>query len=208
MKLYYNPISPFARKVMIMAALKNIQLEYVNAITDGAQGYTGGRNPLGKIPTLEWEAEQYLFDSRVICEYLDSIKGQAILTQIGAARYEQLCQHALGDGLSEAVYNRRYETVRPEALHWNSKISRHDTAIINTICALEVLADKADSPLGKPWTFGNLAIICALDSTSFRANHVKWETRAPALKTWYDSFQSDPHYASTYAYPQDETDHA
>ncbi len=200
MKLYCHPISPYARKVMILARLKAIELEEITAVADSASGYTQGHNPLGKIPALEWQPQQFLFDSPVICEYLDTIPGSPILPSSGHSRFIQLWQHALGDGLSDAVYNYRYETVRPIELHWDQMIERHNTAMIAAIETLDTISDW----LGTPWTFGNLAIICALDYMSYRAPHIDWQSRAPKLKPWYDNFTTDPHYQDTYAYPDED----
>ena len=199
MKLHCHPISPYARKAMILARLKGIEVEEVIAIRDGVNGYTGGDNPLGKIPALEWQPQQFLFDSPVVCEYLDQMQGAPILPSEKHQRYLNLWQHALGDGLSDAVYNYRYETVRPKDLHWPEIIERHDTAIRNAIDTLEQICDW----LGGPWTFGNLAIICALDYTSYRAGHVNWQNRAPKLEKWHAQFENDPHYKDTYAYIAD-----
>ena len=73
MKLFCHPVSPFARKAMILARLHGIDLEELKPEKDGANGYKAGDNPLGKIPALEWQPGQFLFDSPVICEYLDSL---------------------------------------------------------------------------------------------------------------------------------------
>jgi len=183
---------------MILARLKGIELDETPTTADGANGYTDGHNPLGKIPALEWQPEQFLFDSPVICEYLDSLTGDPVLPANGHARFIQLWQHALGDGLSDAVYNYRYETVRPAELHWATMIERHNAAMIATIEALEEISDW----LGAPWTFGNLAIVCALDYASYRAPHIDWQIRAPKLKRWHEGFTVDPYYRDTYAYPK------
>jgi len=197
MKLYCHPISPYARKAMIIARLKDIPLEEIPAKADGVNGYTDGNNPLGKIPALEWQPQQFLFDSPVVCEYLDDLTGEPILPREGHARFIQLWQHALGDGLADAVYNYRYETVRPKALHWDKMIDRHNAAMSAAIDTLETISDW----LGEPWTFGNLAIICALDYASYRAPHIDWTTRAPKLRAWHANFKMDPCYQDTYAYP-------
>ncbi len=199
MKLHCHPISPYARKAMILARLKGIEVEEIIAVKDGANGYTGGDNPLGKIPALEWQPKQFLFDSPVICEYLDHLKGDPILPKKTHPRFLNLWQHALGDGLSDAVYNYRYETVRPKELHWPEIIKRHETSIVNAIDTLEQICDW----LGGPWTFGNLAIVTALDYAAFRAGHLNWQSRAPKLAKWHEGFSSDPHYKDTYAYHAD-----
>lgn len=199
MKLICHPISPYARKAMILARIHGIEVEEIQPEKDGENGYVAGDNPLGKIPALEWQPQQFLFDSPVICEYLDSLGKAPILPAEGHTRFLNLWQHALGDGLSDAVYNCRYETVRPKKLHWDEIIKRHETAIIRSIQTLEKICDW----LGETWTYGNLAIITALDYATYRSGHLNWQDRAPKLTAWHAKFQSDPYYKATYAYPDD-----
>ena len=201
MKLICHPISPYARKAMILARLHGVEVEEIQPEKEGANGYVAGDNPLGKIPALEWQPGQYLFDSPVICEYLDSLAKAPILPADGHTRFLNLWQHALGDGLADAVYNYRYEIVRPEELHWDEMIKRHETAIVRSIETLE----KICAWLGGPWTYGNLAIITALDYASFRAGHLNWQERAPKLMQWHSQFQTDPHYKATYGYPEESS---
>jgi len=196
MKLICHPISPYARKTMILARLHNIMVEESQPEKNGTNGYVAGDNPLGKIPALEWQPGQYLFDSPVICEYLDSLGETPILSKDTHTHFLQKWQHALGDGISDAVYNYRYEIVRPEALHWDEMIKRHETAIVNAVETLERISDW----LGDPWTYGNVAIICALDYASFRAGHLNWQARAPKLAKWFEGFADDPYYQATYGY--------
>jgi glutathione S-transferase len=196
MKLICHPISPYARKAMILARLHNVEVEEVYPDKDGANGYKAGDNPLGKIPALEWQSEQYLFDSPVICEYLDSLGSSPILPKDGHLHFLNKWQHALGDGLADAVYNYRYEIVRPDPLHWDDMIKRHEQAILNSVDTLERICQW----LGGPWSYGNLAIVTALDYASFRAGHLNWQSRAPKLAEWRKGFVSDPYYQATYGY--------
>ncbi len=199
MKLHCHPRSPYARKAMILARLHEIEVEEIIAVTDVVNGYTKGDNPLGKIPALEWQPGQFLFDSPVVCEYLDTLGESPILPSDKHARFIQLWQHALGDGISDAVYNYRYETVRPKELHWPEMIKRHETAITKGVETLEQISEW----LGAPWTFGNLAIATALDYASFRAGHLDWQTHAPKLAAWYSGFQTHPYFKDTYAYDKE-----
>ncbi|WP_051279037.1 glutathione S-transferase N-terminal domain-containing protein [Hellea balneolensis] len=197
MKLICHPISPYARKAMILARLHGIEVEEIQPEKDGANGYVAGDNPLGKIPALEWQPEQYFFDSPVICQYLDSLSRAPILPTEGHTRFLNMWQHALGDGLADAVYNFRYETVRPPDLHWDEMIKRHETAITRSVETLENICEW----LGGPWTYGNLAIVTALDYASYRAGHLNWQEWAPKLAKWHSSFKDDTHYKATYGYP-------
>ena len=76
MKLYYSPGSPYARKVRVVAMQTRLdrKMEMVNV--RGLAGRAQRRrfekhNPIGKIPALSVKGID-LFDSPVICEYLDS----------------------------------------------------------------------------------------------------------------------------------------
>ena len=198
MKLICSPISPYARKVMILARLSGITLQEVPPEKSGANGYIAGDSPLGKIPALEWQPGQFLFDSPVICEYLDSLRNESLLPAKGHARYIQLWQHALGDGLSDAVYNYRMETVRPTDLHWDAMIARHDKAIRNSLATL----DKISAWLGDEWSYGNLAIVCGLDYASYRAAHIDWKTAAPSLAEWHSHFVKTSVWQETHAYDE------
>lgn len=196
MKIYSSPISPYARKALILAQLSGIELDERAAIANGSHGYVAGDNPLGKIPALEWRPGQYLFDSPVVCEYLDSLREVPLLPSTGDRRFIQLWQHALGDGLSDAVYNYRVETMRPAEIHWDEMIARHTQTIRNAIETLE----KISPWLGEDWTFGNIAIICGLDYAGYRAPHVDWRMAAPKLSLWHSEFTKTPVWIKTNAY--------
>ena len=197
MKILTSALSPFARKASILIRKKGLidRVQEVAAVLDGANGYTDGANPLGKIPALIRDGQETLFDSSVICEYLDSLS-DPWLPASGEERFKQLRLHALGDGMSEAVYNYRYETVRPDELHWPQIIERHETAMRNALNALEADIDA----LGGPWSFGNVSVVCALAYMDYRAPKIKWRTHAPKLAEWIKPFESDPAFQDTNAY--------
>lgn len=195
MKLHYSATSPFARKCRILILAKELDVEIVAVSAGGAQGYIPSVNPLGKIPALERSGLPALFDSPVICEYLDGLKDPWLPAK-GEGRWSQLRLHRIGDGLSEAGYNYRYETVRDETLHWPQMITRHETAIFNTIKALE--SECGD--FAKTWDFASIALICALDYADFRARHMNWRTLAPNLAAWHEGFTRDSIWAETNGY--------
>ena len=103
MKLWYSPPSPFARKVLMLAyeteQIDKLELVDVanTALTPNAE--LAKLNPLGKIPTLILEDGHTLFDSRVICEYLDGLHdGPKMIPLSGMERYNTLVCQAMGDG--------------------------------------------------------------------------------------------------------------
>lgn len=194
--LYGNPISPFARKVMILARLHGIDLNVVSPPSDVARGYTDGLNPLGKVPALTLGDGTVLYDSPVICQYLDAVADAPLLPSDPIARARELTLHALGDGIATATYNYRYEFVRGEALHWPQMITRHETAIAMATTHLETEIET----LGRDWRFGTIAIVCALDYAAFRAGHVDWQANAPKLAHWHEGMKSAPYWDETYGY--------
>ena len=196
MKLICHPNSPYARKVMILARLSDIDLDEMPPKQDGANGYVAGDNPLGKIPALEWQPGQFLFDSPVICEYLNSLRETPLLPESGHNRYIQLWQHALGDGLADAVYNYRMETFRPADLQWADMIERHEASLRNAVATLE----KISPWLGEDWTYGNISIVCALDYAGYRAGHLDWRSAAPNLAAWHKDKAQTEVWKETYAY--------
>ena len=74
--------------------------------------------------------------------------------------------------------------------------------IRDSIRSIDTL-EKICEWIGEPWTYGNLAIVTALDYASYRAGHLDWQERAPKLAKWFGSFQDDPHYKATYSYPKE-----
>ena len=183
---------------MILARLSGIELEEVYPKKDGANGYAAGDNPLGKIPALEWQPGQFLFDSPVICEYVNSLRDVPLLPETGQIRYTQLWQHAFGDGLSDAVYNYRVETMRPTELHWGVMIKRYDQAIRNSVAKLEEISPW----LRDDWTYGNIAVLCGLDYASYRAGHFDWRSSAPKLADWHQALTKTKVWQDTNAYDE------
>ena len=182
---------------MILARLHGIELEVLKPETLGdPNGYTNGDNPLGKVPALEWQPGQWLFDSPVICEWIDAKGKTPLLPDDRHERTIQQWQHALGDGISDATYNLRYEMARPEKLHWPQMIARHEAALKSAVDTLEGIVGM----LGEPWTYGNLAVVCGLDYMHFRARHLDWRARAPRLASWFETFAATGEYRETYAY--------
>jgi glutathione S-transferase len=119
MKLYYSPISPYARKVRVVAMEtrldRNIELVNVAVSPIVPNAEVDKHNPIGKIPALSVKGMD-LFDSPVICEYLDSLhKGRKLLPRKGRERWVALRLQAMADGLLDAAILTRYEgALRPE----------------------------------------------------------------------------------------------
>ena len=184
--LHVNPISPFARKVMVLNRLYSLGIpEIVPERIDG-RGYALSGNPLGKVPALVTD-DGLLVDSPVICEWLDRRGPNHLAALDDPMRQRSL--HAIGDGLATAVYDHRYETVRPSALHWPKMIARKTEAMRATVDWLDGQVDDLAGTIGGV-SWGGLAVSTALDYADFRASHVDWRARAPSLARWHSRVAS------------------
>ena len=140
MKLYYSSASPYARKAWIVAIEAGIG-ERLTTVPMSVQPHLPNRdfarvNPLMKIPVLERDDGTLVYDSAVICEYLDSLGGGRVFPAAGEARWQALRRHALADGIMDAAILARYETtLRPEPLRWPEWLAGQYAKIDNALKA-------------------------------------------------------------------------
>jgi glutathione S-transferase len=197
MKLYYAPSSPFARKVRVLIAengLANIDEEAVNPFDLPAALVAA--NPLSKVPSLVRDDGSVLYDSPVICEYLDSVSGGARLIPVdGAARWAVLGRQALADGLMETTLSLALETNRrPENERSPQWIARWCATIRRTVAVL----DSRIADIGSGMDLGAIATACALAYLDLRAaQHVDWRTGHNELSDWFAMFANRPSMRST-----------
>jgi glutathione S-transferase len=189
MKLYYSATSPFVRKCLVSAHELGLR-ERIELLPAAPHPVNRDRalvvcNPLGKVPTLLTEDGAVLYDSRVICEYLNALgKGHLIPTE-PAARWPILRDEALADGMLEAAVLVRYETfARPESLRWKDWI---DGQMDKVTCGLTEIEQRA-SALDQRIDLGTIAIGCALGYLDFRFAALGWKNSHPETAAWFARF--------------------
>jgi glutathione S-transferase len=197
MKLYSSPASPFARKCRIVAHELGIALEEINLDPRGNEDFRR-INPLGKIPVLILDDGSTLFDSRVICEYLNGFKNgrffpKESMWRPGMGRWRAAGLQALGDGIADAALLRVYESRLPEERRNNDTVVRNIAAINASVDALERVAPKFMDPP----TIGEIAVGCALGYLDFRLPELSWRATRPKLREWHDRFAQYPSVAAT-----------
>lgn len=189
LKLYYSDTSPFVRKCLVCAHEAGVRgrIELVPAAAHPVNRDRGlvARNPLGKVPTLITEDGTVLYDSRVICEYLDAQGGGGLLPAAGPRRWGVLVDQALADGLMDAAVLTRYEiAARPDVLRWNDWVTGQLDKVTSGLADLERraadLADRVD--------LGSIALACALGYLDFRFASLGWRARYPAAADWFEPF--------------------
>ncbi len=199
MKILFSPTSPYVRKCLVAAHELGLQ-DRIQLLPSNAHPVQRDRaiiesNPLGKVPTFFTDDGQVLYDSRVICEYLnDQAKGN-LLPASGTPRWETLTRQSLGDGILDAALLARYEDVaRPEHLRWPEwRAGQLDKAETS----LRHLENRAALPQGVD--LGNIAIGCALWYLDLRFADFAWRERFGAVAQWYASFSERPSMRAQWA---------
>jgi len=194
MKLHFSPTSPYVRKVRACAITRGIDdlIERVPTDANASLPEFVKNNPLSKVPALVTDDGMALFDSPVICEYLDSI-GDAtpMFPAHGAARWRALKLQAMGDGILDASVPRRAEMQKPQDEGRAAWIARQKAAVDRTLAALE-----ADAP-HRTVDIGSIAVACAFGYLDFRFAAQPWRPIHAKLAAWLDAFARNPGIADT-----------
>jgi glutathione S-transferase len=197
MKLHWSPRSPFVRKVMIVAHERGL-IDRLNCVRTVAAMTTPHAelmrdNPLSKIPTLVLDDGTVLYDSPVICEYLDALDRQPQLFPIEReARMRALRRQALGDGYLDLLVLARNEGLReqPSGIHLKRAAER-------SAAVLDNLEREADALAATAFDIGHIAIGCALSYLDFRFAEADWRKDHPALAMWHAGFAARPSVEAT-----------
>ncbi len=188
MKLFYQTHSPYARKVLVMAHETGLasQLEVIHQETSPTlrNDTVFTANPLGKVPVLFLEDGMALFDSNVICEYLDGLHGgRPMIPPTGRARLHALRVQAMAQGIADAGILVRWETARrPEALRWPAQAQGQEEKLRASYDFIEREVD-----LEGQVDIGQVALATALGWTAFR-ELLPFADGRPRLARWYEAF--------------------
>jgi glutathione S-transferase len=188
MKLYYAPASPFVRKVMIVAIEAGVD-HHIERIVTNPQAPTAAflaDNPLAKVPALVLDDGAVLYDSPVICEYLDSLNpGARLFPELEPALWQALRRQALADGILDAAVLCRLEGFRPEGQRSAEWLARQWGKVDRGLAALE---GEAAGFNDEALTIGLVSIAAALGWLDFRFPDRPWRPERPMLDAWYEAF--------------------
>jgi len=201
MKLHWSPKSPFVRKVMIAAYELELadRIEPIRSVADMKRPNPAIMvdNPLAKIPTLVLPDGQALFDSGVICEYLDELAGgDRLFPARGPDRWQALAWHALASGLLDVLILWRNEREKPASRQTTEWLSAFSIKVEATLNKLETLVPDLEAAR---FGIGHIAVGCALDYLDFRFANLAWQTSRPALAGWQAQFRARPSAIATKA---------
>lgn len=198
LKLFYSPTSPYVRKVVVLLR-ETGQMDDVTLQTGSGTPVDPGtapiaQNPLGKVPTLERDDGGALYDSRVICRYLDDCAGGR-LYPAAPGLWDTLTLEATGDGIMDAAILMVYESrVRPEDRRFEPWVEGQWAKIARSLAALE---SRWIAHLEGPLDIGQIAVGCALGYLDFRHGARDWRKGHPKLAAWYEGFAARPSMAAT-----------
>jgi glutathione S-transferase len=199
MKMRYSPTSPYVRKVTITAIETGLDGRIERITTDIREP---GENfladsPLGKVPALTTDDGLVLFDSAVICEYLDSLhEGHRLFPVEVPQRWRTLRLMALGDGILDAAVLRRMETLRPDREQSPPWIERQKGKVGRGLDMLEREVPRFAPDI----TIGQITIGSCLGWMDFRFPDEDWRIGRPMLADWYSMFMSRPSMQATAPY--------
>jgi len=197
MKLLYQTHSPYARKVLVFAHEAGIaeRIEVVHHETSPTRRneHVFAENPLGKVPVLVRPGRPSIFDSDVICAYLDTVHdGRRLIPPEGEARWRALRVQAVAQGLADAGIAVRWETVRrPEELRYPPLRDGYTQKLIASYDWVERELDIAS-----PIHVGHIALATTLSWLEFRELPTFREKR-PRLVAWFDEFEARPSMRAT-----------
>jgi glutathione S-transferase len=195
MKLHFAPTSPFARKALMTALETGTagKLEIVATNPWEQPDALTRNNPLSRIPVLVTDDGLALFDSPVICEYLDSLnEGEKLFPPPGNPRWIALKQQALADGICDAGILSVVEHLRKETTDeaWSKRQLAH---VKRALGELEREVDDLEGPV----TIGQVATACALGYVDLRELCDGWREDCPRLAGWFAKFSERPSFQKT-----------
>jgi glutathione S-transferase len=195
MKLYWSPNSPYARKVVVVT--KEMQIDHsveiieTSAIPTKENAVLSALNPLTRIPTLQLTTGEVLFDSSLICEYLDEFSDGGLLPEPGPVRRQVLKLELLGVDIMDRAIVCRQETIRPESYRWSGWVDAQFDWIGKILDTLDANVPSLNPDLG------TIILGCALEYLDFRFRDRPWRSERPQLSVWHEQFALRPSMAST-----------
>lgn len=196
MELKFGPLSPYARKVCVVAhevgVADRMKMTVVKAREEPATIVPF--NPLGKIPALILDDGSVLYDSPVICEYLDAeFGGRRLLPAAGPPRWRVLTRAALVDGALDAGILARNERLRPVEKQSQEWIAWQVDKVVRALDALE----EEVPGFGNELDLGLVGVGCAMGYLPLRVPEAKDPARWPRLRAWYAEVARRPSFAKT-----------
>ena len=190
LKLFYSDRSPYVRKVMVtlheVNLFENVEIVGVRTNPLGVVEDLVDVSPLGKIPTLVLPDGTTIFDSRVICSYLNSIGKSDLYLAQENLKWNIKTAEANFDGILDAallmVYEHRYRQDKYQSVEWLENLWKK---IERT---LDFYNNSSSKILSGSLNMGQISLGCALGYLDYRHNNRNWRAKNQNLRDWFAEF--------------------
>ncbi|MFK5915372.1 MAG: glutathione S-transferase N-terminal domain-containing protein [Woeseiaceae bacterium] len=196
MKLYYSPTSPFVRKVNVFAKEVGLdkQIEWIKTNPWQVEDKLTAVNPLSQIPTLVTDNGEIIFDSNVICEYLDTLhENKKLIPDVGDKRWNALGLQALANGILESGISRFLERKRPAELQSSDWDKTQQKSIQRALNELE----RSVKDWGEDNNIATISIAITLGWLDFRFAEEDWRPEHKHLAQWFSVYSQRDSMLST-----------
>jgi len=195
-KLYHSPRSPYVRKVRVLAHELGLaeRFELIDVTPETIIEAVRSDNPLAQIPTLVLDDGTVLYDSPVICDYLDTLHtGEPLIPRAGPARWQTLTLQAMGDAMIDQAIALNLARSTPAERRNEAMLTRRKDRVRRCLADLDGDTAKLDGA----FTIGPIAIACALGYLDFRLADEFARSSYPALDAWYERIARRPSMLAT-----------
>ncbi|MEH2213183.1 glutathione S-transferase family protein [Nostoc sp.] len=183
--LYYTQRSPYARKVRIVLAQKQLPCELKQTDINNKPPEFLSLSPIGKVPVLVDENDLVFWDSTLIVEYLDETYPQASFYP--GSRIERLCccqGEELADSLIDNVVGLWYETRKGNQADFGTQ-AKYQSSINRLLGVFEQKLTKSAYLLNETLSAVDVAAISGLGYYSLRFGN-NWQQEYPKLRQWFE----------------------
>jgi glutathione S-transferase len=189
MQLLSLPASPFVRKVRVamheLGLADRVEVVHVETSPHNSDPRVTAQNPLGRVPTLIRDDGPPLYESGVICEYLDSlVDAPTLVPMTGERRWASRRLHALADGIAQEGVTLRREASRPVELQWSQVTESFGAKLTRSFDYLEANPDLVEGELD----IGQIALATTIAWLVFREVGPPVFDDRTRLTAWYESF--------------------
>lgn len=198
-KLISATPSPYARKVRIALAEKQVPFELVTEVPWDRSTTTPTVNPLEKLPVLIPDAGgDALYESRYILEYLELKHPRPPLLpadpdlRLVAKRFEVLC-----DGICDALVLMFIERMRPGPQQSAEWIARQQRKVDGGLGEMARLLGDREFAVADTFTLGDIAAATVVGYISVRWPNLPWRERHPNLSAHSDRMETRQSFATS-----------
>lgn len=190
MKLLYTKRSPYARKVQVLAIEKGIKFELITEDLANKSEVLLKANPLGKVPTLVLDNGDVIYDSVVICQYLEDLNGSpCMIPKSGKARYDVLKMEAMADDMVTTAIHVYMEKIRhPNDFHAKF-IEAGEASILKAYSFIESNLDQL-----RAFDLASVAVASAIGYIHFRLPHLAVKGK---VAEWFNEISKRPSMTQT-----------